>query len=99
MFNLRNSIVTDGFGDNFRPIQALNNRCITTNIASNNPTDESNNIDNKFESKLNEEISTGQTMDQMSNTTSNQDRDDLSGLKKFCTTNNVYGYYSYKGKD
>lgn len=45
----------------------------------------------KIEQKLNEELA------RLANST-NQDKDELSGLKRFCTTNNVYGFYSYKCK-
>lgn len=33
--SLRMSINTDGYGDNFRPVQATNYRCIRTNIIRN----------------------------------------------------------------
>lgn len=106
LFSLRNSIVIDGYGDNFRPIQALNNRCITTNIASNlngnnanssNPTTGENNASSK-RTKAEQKLTVDETisLNQLANQTSAQD--ELSGLKKFCTTNNVYGYYTYKGK-
>ena len=117
LFSLRNSIVIDGYGDNFRPIQALNNRCITTNIASNlngngatgnSATGNSatgNNANsvsagtgeiNTSNKRIKTEQKLDETINQLANQTSAQD--ELSGLKKFCTTNNVYGYYTYKGK-
>ena len=103
LFSLRNSIVIDGYGDNFRPIQALNNRCITTNIASNTPntpnmTGDANNASSKrvkSEQKTVDKLATDEPANQLANQTS-ADKDEFSGLKKFCTTNNVYGYYTYK---
>lgn len=73
----------------------MNNRCITTNIV-NNLNSNVNSLTNdekpiKIEQKLNEELA------RLANST-NQDKDELSGLKRFCTTNNVYGFYSYKCK-
>ena len=91
LFSLRNSIVIDGYGDNFRPIQALNNRCITTNIASSLGTDNATGKQTKNEQKS----AVDESLNQLANQTS-ADKDELSGLKKFCTTNNVYGYYTYK---
>lgn len=94
LFSLRNSIIIDGYGDNFRPIQQLNNRCITTNIANSL----NNAIDKQIRLEENEEA-TNQILGTLGNLTK-QDKDELSGFKKFCTTtNNVYGYYTYKGKN
>ncbi|RWS31935.1 carbonic anhydrase-related protein 10-like protein [Leptotrombidium deliense] len=43
---LRNSIHLEGYGDNFRPIQVINSRCVRTNIEH---LDNSSNLENAFD--------------------------------------------------
>ena len=99
LFSLRNSIVIDGYGDNFRPIQALNNRCITTNIAThlnnNQPTPDVTR-ENSKRPKTEQKSGAEEALSQLANLTQTADKDESNGLKKFCTTSNVYGYYAYK---
>lgn len=104
LHSLRHSVVIDGYGDNFRPSQALIGRCIRTNIVNQSTLAEQNAATLELAKQRVEQeaaittITANEVLDSSATAKNASSSVAIGAVKSFCSNGNRIGFYAYKGE-